>query len=169
MSIDIRELYQEVIMDHNRHPKNHYAMENPTQMAEGYNPLCGDKVTVYIRVGDAHLEAISFLGCGCAISQASASMMVSALEGKALSELQSTIRNFYAMLLEDACGETLGDLSILMGVKAYPARVKCATLAWHTLESALKKEPTVKTQVSLSLEERVNTDAPLSPLGRGVG
>lgn len=140
--MDLRELYQEVIIDHNRNPKNHHAMENATSEARGFNPLCGDKLTVYLRVIDEKIIEISFEGAGCAISQASASLMTEALQGKTVKEAEDIFHKFHQMLTDDGAPMLLCEkLMVLSGVKAYPARVKCATLAWHTMDAALKKDP----------------------------
>ncbi len=139
--MDIRELYQEVIIDHNRNPRNHHTMDNATCQARGFNPLCGDKLTVYVHIEDHVIDAISFVGCGCAISQASASLMTEALQGKTTTVAHEMFERFHGMLTQDVeHAKTLDKLAVLAGVRVYPARVKCATLAWHTLEAALKKE-----------------------------
>ena len=140
--MDLRELYQEIIIDHNRNPRNHHAMEHPTCQARGFNPLCGDKLTVYVQVENNLVQDISFVGCGCAISQASASLMTDAMKGKTVAEAHQIFERFHTMLTSD---DTIPDLAldkltVLAGVRAFPARVKCATLAWHTLEAALKKD-----------------------------
>ena len=148
MNMELRELYQEVIIDHNRNPRNHHVMDDVTSQANGFNPLCGDKLTVYLKVTDHLISAVSFLGCGCAISQASASLMTEAVQGKTVSEAHELFQRVHHMLTQEV--ESVGPidkLTVLAGVKAFPARVKCATLAWHTLEAALNKEPlTVKTE-----------------------
>lgn len=138
----LRELYQEIIIDHNRNPRHFHAMENPTVTAKGYNPLCGDKLTVYLLITDGLVNDISFTGCGCAISQASASLMTDALVGKTIDEAHALFEAFHRMLTsEDEVQPMTSDkLTVLSGVRAFPARVKCATLAWHTLEAALKKD-----------------------------
>ena len=140
--IDLRDLYQEIIIDHNRNPRHCYVMDNPTVEAEGYNPLCGDKLTVYLLLVDGMVDDISFTGCGCAISQASASLMTDAMMGKTIQEAHALFETFHRMLTsdDDIQSMTMDKLTVLAGVRAYPARVKCATLAWHTLEAALKKE-----------------------------
>lgn len=145
--MDLRELYQEIIIDHNRNPRNHRAMEGSTSQALGYNPLCGDKLTVYLKIANDTVQDISFLGCGCAISQASASLMTDALQGKTVHEAHELFERFHNMLTHDDAepSPSLDKLTVLAGVRAYPARVKCATLAWHTLEAALKKEPVTVT------------------------
>ena len=142
--MDLRELYQDVILDHNRNPRNHCVLEQPSSQAKGFNPLCGDKLTVYLRVEDERVHAISFVGCGCAISQASASLMTEAVQGKSLSEAHRLFQRFHSLLTQEAepCLLGLDKLTVLAGVRAFPARVKCATLAWHTLEAAMKHETT---------------------------
>lgn len=140
MSLDLRELYQEIIIDHNRNPRNHHPMDDATTEANGFNPLCGDKLTLYLKLKDEKITDISFVGCGCAISQASASLMTEALEGKSVGEAHTIFNRFHHMLTQDGETESLDKLQVLAGVKAYPARVKCATLAWHTLEAALNKQ-----------------------------
>lgn len=145
MSQELRELYQEIIIDHNRNPRNHHAMEDASSQANGFNPLCGDKLTVYLKTEGDRVTDISFVGCGCAISQASASLMTDTLKGKTIQEVRETFERFHTMLTADTNEPlpTLDKLTVLAGVRAYPARVKCATLAWHTLDAALKKEPVV--------------------------
>jgi nitrogen fixation protein NifU and related proteins len=145
MSMDLRELYQEIIIDHNRNPRNHHAMEDATTQANGFNPLCGDKLTVYLRIKDDIVTEVSFVGCGCAISQASASLMTDALTGKSIAAARSLFERFHTLLTSDTDNEwgTLDKLAVLAGVKAYPARVKCATLAWHTFHAALNKNVTI--------------------------
>ena len=149
MTMELRELYQEIIIDHNRDPRNHHAMDDATAQANGFNPLCGDKLTVYLKLAGTVVSDLSFVGCGCAISQASASLMTEALRGKSVEEAHELFERFHTMLTRDDDRQmvSLGKLAVLAGVKAYPARVKCATLAWHTLEAALKKEAsTVSTE-----------------------
>lgn len=140
--MDLRELYQEIIIDHNRNPRNHRVIESATSEAKGFNPLCGDKLTVYLQIGEGVIHDISFVGCGCAISQASASLMTDALQGKTVNEAHDLFERFHTMV---TCDDeipllTMDKLAVLAGVRTFPARVKCATLAWHTLEAALKKE-----------------------------
>lgn len=149
MSAELRELYQEVIIDHNKSPRNHHAMDDAALWANGFNPLCGDKLTVYLKLGEGCITDVSFVGVGCAISQASASLMTEALKGKTLEEAHALFHSVHQLFTQDegAVSPSLGKLKVLAGVKAYPARVKCATLAWHTLEAALNKESqTVKTE-----------------------
>lgn len=143
MTMELRELYQEMIIDHNRNPRNHHDMADATAQANGFNRLCGDKLTVYVKVEANKISDLSFLGQGCAISQASASLMTEALRGKTLQEAHELFSRFHLMLTADGDNHAnLDKLSVLAGVKAYPARVKCATLAWHTMEAALNKEAT---------------------------
>ncbi len=137
---DLRELYQEMILDHQKNPRNHYALANPTSQANGFNRLCGDRLTVYLQIDRNTVRDISFVGCGCAISQASASMMTEALHGLTLPAAQQVFADFHAMLTENDADVIAGKLSVLAGVRLFPARVKCATLAWHTMVAALKNE-----------------------------
>lgn len=136
---DLRDLYQEVIFDHNRNPRNHHAMEGASHHADGHNPLCGDQITVYLMVKDGVIEDVSFEAHGCAISTASASLMTQALKGKRTDEVPTLFEDFHRMATGEAdATERLGKLAVLEGVREYPARVKCATLAWHTLVAALE-------------------------------
>jgi nitrogen fixation NifU-like protein len=141
---ELDELYQEVILDHNKSPRNYRTMANANRKAQGYNPLCGDQVTVYVQLDDGIIKDISFQGSGCAISKASASLMTSALKGKSESEAKQLFENVHRMLTGEPGGngheEDVGKLAILSGVCKFPARVKCASLAWHTVNSALKDE-----------------------------
>src|SRR5579884_682113 len=142
---DLRELYQEVILDHNKQPRNFREMENANREAEGHNPLCGDEVTIYLEVEDGVIKDISFQGKGCAISKASASMMTAALKGKTVAEAEAIFGQFHAMVMgedEDVDAENLGKLAVFSGVREFPARVKCASLAWHTLHAALEQQDT---------------------------
>lgn len=140
--MDLRELYQEIIIDHNRNPHHHYKMADATHQANGFNPLCGDKLTVYLQIIHDTIESVSFIGCGCAISQASASLMTDAIKGKTIQEAHDIFHQFHQMVTsaEEPPNIVMDKLVVLAGVRAYPARVKCATLAWHTLEAALKKK-----------------------------
>lgn len=137
---DLRQLYQETILDHGRRPRNFGAMDDATHQADGYNPLCGDKVHLYLKVNDGVVEELKFEGEGCAISTSSASLMTEALKGRSVEEARALFARVHAMLtgqqLDDAAAK-LGKLAVFEGVKQYPLRVKCATLAWHTLENAL--------------------------------
>jgi len=139
---DLRDLYQEVIFDHNRNPRNFGKLEGANHQAEGFNPLCGDRLTLYLKVDEAGIiQEVSFDGQGCAISVASASLMTEALRGKPVAEAEALFQAFHDLLTDGHGHELdLGKLKVLEGVKAYPSRIKCATLAWHTLESALHDE-----------------------------
>jgi len=140
--MDLQALYQEVILDHNRTPRNHHAMPCATCEARGVNPLCGDQLMVYIKLEAGVLLDVSFVGEGCAISQASASLMTEALKGKTEAEARALFEQFHALLTQDTAvaGAVLGKLAVFEGVRAFPARVKCATLAWHALDAALNKD-----------------------------
>lgn len=139
---DLRDIYQEVIFDHNRRPRNFHGMPDANHAAEGYNPLCGDKVKVFLKVEGNVIQDVSFEGTGCAISTASASLMTEALKGKTLDEAEKLFDKFHGVVAgpEAAQLESLGKLEVLCGVREFPARVKCATLAWHTLHAALHDE-----------------------------
>lgn len=140
----LRELYQEVILDHNKSPRNCRAMEAPDRQAEGYNPLCGDRLTLYITLDGDVITDVSFEGSGCAISTASASMLTEAVKGKTLAEAEQQFKAFHRLTTEGDMDEaTLGKLTIFAGVQEFPMRVKCATLSWHTLKSALENQDTV--------------------------
>ncbi len=140
---DLRNLYQEVIVDHNRHPRNFGRLEGTNREAKGYNPLCGDEVMVCLKVDKGVIVDAAFEGSGCAISTASASLMTEALKGKTVAEAQQLSENFHDMVAGSGNHRELGKLEVLSGVREFPARVKCATLPWHTLNAALKssKEP----------------------------
>lgn len=133
----MRELYQQMIIDHGRHPRNFHRLEQFNHMKVGNNPLCGDKLVLYVQEQNGVIEAVSFEGEGCAISMASASMMTEALKGKTIAEAEQLFEQFHQMITEGADGDALGKLAVLAGVKDYPMRVKCATLAWHTVDAAL--------------------------------
>ena len=138
---DLHELYQEVIMDHNRRPRNSQVLEGADMKAEGYNPLCGDQITLYLNVEDGTIEDVGIQASGCAISKASASMMTEGIKGKTVEEAQRTFEKFRELIkgeeLDDEDLELLGDLELLSGVSRFPVRIKCAVLPWHTLSSAL--------------------------------
>ena len=138
---DLYELYQEVVLDHNRRPRNFRKLEEANRMSEGFNPLCGDKITLYLKVEDDVIAEVGFQGEGCAISKASASMMTEGIKGKSEQEAQEMFDSFRTMVVrkpgEDYDDSLLGDLEILSGVSQYPVRIKCATLSWHTLIAAL--------------------------------
>lgn len=140
---DLRELYQEVILDHGRHPRNQRELPQANRCAEGHNPLCGDKVDVFLLVEDGVIADVAFEGTGCAISMASASVMTEMLKGKSEAEAEAVFRDFHGMTTGEVDADTvarLGKLAVFSGVKDYPARVKCATLPWHTLQSALRHD-----------------------------
>jgi nitrogen fixation protein NifU and related proteins len=139
--MDLRELYQEVILDHNRHPRNRGRLEDATGHGEGYNPLCGDMVALTLRTEDGRIEEIAFDGQGCAISTASASLMTEAVKGKSVEEAEAIFREFQDIVTgKSEPKDDLGELEALAGVREYPVRIKCATLAWHALHAALKGE-----------------------------
>lgn len=142
---DLGELYQSVILDHNRHPRNCGPLAGADREAEGYNPLCGDRLRVWVRFGDGDvIEAVNFEGTGCAISQASASLMTTAIRGRTRSEALELFDRFHALVAGEEGDRPagLGKLAVFAGVRAYPSRVKCASLAWHALRSALASPST---------------------------
>jgi nitrogen fixation NifU-like protein len=136
---DLRDLYQEVILDHNRRPRNFGPLPTANRRAEGHNPLCGDRVTVYLDLADGRLQDVAFQGSGCAISTASASLMTEALKGLTLEEARGLFKGFHDLVTLGAAegSPELGKLAVFTGVREYPMRVKCATLAWHALMAAL--------------------------------
>ncbi len=148
---DLRDLYQEVIIDHGRRPRNFGPLPGHNHHAEGVNPLCGDKLTLYLKVADGIIEDVRFEGAGCAISTASASLMCEALKGKSEAQAGAMFADFHELLTETdeeqamAHAEGLGKLQVLAGVREFPARIKCATLAWHTLRAALHDQTTPAT------------------------
>lgn len=136
---DLRELYQQVIIDHGRHPRNFTVMEDASHIKQGFNPLCGDKITLYVKVVDDLIVDIAFQGSGCAISMASASLMTEQLKGKRFEDMQALFRLFHQVVTGDMSRvDELGKLAVLAGVVEYPARVKCASLCWHTVKAALE-------------------------------
>lgn len=137
---DLRDLYQEVILEHSKSPRNFSALATANRKAEGYNPLCGDHFTVYLDVDDDHIRDVSFQGSGCAISKASASMMTQALKGKKTEDAERMFEEFHGIVTgkRDTSTELLGKLEVFSGVSEFPLRVKCATLAWHTMHAALQ-------------------------------
>lgn len=142
---DLRELYQEVIFDHNRNPRNFRVMDNADRKVEGFNPLCGDRLTLYLKMEGVTITDASFQGSGCAISTASVSLMTEIIKDKTEAEAEALFKTFHEMTTgkdENIQLEAVGKLAVLAGVRDYPARVKCATLAWHTLDAALKNEQT---------------------------
>jgi nitrogen fixation protein NifU and related proteins len=147
--MDLADLYRDVIIDHNRKPRNFRRIPPPCRHAQGLNPLCGDKLQVYLRVGeDDHIEDVAFEGSGCAISVASASLMTEALRGRSRAEAEAMFERIHGMLTgsEEADIAAIGKLAALAGVRAYPTRVKCASLCWHTVHSALGEGGTVSTE-----------------------
>lgn len=147
---ELSELYQQVILDHNKKPRNFHKLENANRTAEGYNPLCGDHLNVYLHVEDDQVQDVSFEGSGCAISKASASMMTQAVKGKSKKEAEMLFNEFHRMatgeLDEENDPNHLGKLKIFAGVRDFPARVKCATLSWHTMHAALAGEQSTTTE-----------------------
>ncbi len=136
----LSELYQNVILEHNRSPRNYRAMEDANRRAEGNNPLCGDQLTVWLRMEDDVIQEVSFHGSGCAISKASASLMTTAVKGKTRGEVEELFGRFHRLVtgrLEPSESETLGKLAVFSGVSEFPIRVKCASLSWHTMKAAL--------------------------------
>ena len=145
---DLSELYQEVILDHNKRPRNFRVIEGPTHHAEGYNPLCGDRLKLYVNVEGDRIVDVAFEGSGCAISKASASLMTDTLKGKTVADARAIFERFHRMVTTppDQTVEDLGKLSVLAGVREFPVRVKCASLAWHTLKAALARETQTSTE-----------------------
>lgn len=147
---ELSELYQQVILDHNKKPRNFHKLEAANRTAEGYNPLCGDQLKVYMDLDGDVVRDISFEGSGCAISKASASMMTQAVKGKTREEAETLFDEFHRMVTgemdEEAEPNHLGRLTIFSGVREFPARVKCATLSWHTMHAALKGKGTASTE-----------------------
>lgn len=138
---DLRDLYQEMILDHYRRPRNFHPLAKANRKAEGFNPLCGDRLTVYLKLKDGVIEEASFEGAGCAISTASASLLTESIKGKTEAEAERLFAGFRKLVTkESAAAPELGKLEVLAGVREFPARVKCATLAWHTLHAALARE-----------------------------
>ena len=152
LMFDLKDLYQEVIVDHNRSPRNFRKMEDADRVVEGFNPLCGDRLNLYLKLDNNKISDLTFDGSGCAISVASASLMTDALKGKTVADAESVFNEFHGMVTDNKPHdaeeiEQLGKLAALLGVKDYPARVKCATLCWHTLHTALEgKEKSVSTE-----------------------
>ena len=147
---ELNELYQQVILDHNKKPRNFRKLENANYTAEGYNPLCGDHLTIYLNVADDAVQEIAFEGSGCAISKAAASMMTQAVKGKSKKQAEELFNAFHLMVTgqldEETEENTLGNLKIFAGVRDFPVRVKCATLPWHTMHAALNKKDHVSTE-----------------------
>jgi nitrogen fixation protein NifU and related proteins len=146
---ELRDLYQEVILEHSKAPRNYKALTSADHRAEGYNPLCGDRFTVYLEMDGDKIREIGFQGAGCAISKASASMMTQSVKGKTKAEAEKIFEQFHELVTGHAHGDAaeLGKLAVFSGVSEFPVRVKCATLAWHTLEAALAgKQEKVSTE-----------------------
>jgi nitrogen fixation protein NifU and related proteins len=147
---ELSELYQQVILDHNKKPRNFHKLENANRSAEGFNPLCGDHLNVYLHVENDQVQDVSFEGSGCAISKASASMMTQAVKGKTTAEAEMLFNEFHRMATGELDEENelnhLGRLTIFSGVRDFPARVKCATLSWHTMHAALNEKTQVSTE-----------------------
>ncbi|MBI4392226.1 MAG: SUF system NifU family Fe-S cluster assembly protein [Euryarchaeota archaeon] len=145
---DLSELYEQVILDHNNNPRNFRKVEDATNHADGFNPLCGDKVSVYLDIRGDVVKDVGFVGEGCAISKASASLMTQAVKGKRVEEVERLFKGFHALVTgQDAKGDELGKLLVFSRVSDYPVRVKCASLSWHTLKAALEgKQAKVSTE-----------------------
>ena len=147
---ELSELYQQVILDHNKKPRNFRKLEAANYKADGHNPLCGDQLTVYAQLENGDIKDVSFEGSGCAISKAAASMMTVAAKGKSKQELETLFQEFHRMVIGELDEENdpneLGRLKIFAGVREFPVRVKCATLPWHTLRAALNNEPITSTE-----------------------
>ena len=145
---DLRDLYQEVILDHNKHPHNFGELNDADRHADGFNPLCGDKLVVYVNFDGEIITDVSFVGSGCAISKASASLMTDAVKGKTVTEARGLFEEFLSLVTDDKAQlnhATLGKLAVVEGVRDYPTRVKCASLAWHTLRAAVEDRHEVVT------------------------
>ena len=146
---ELGDLYQEVILDHNRRPRNFRTMDQASRTQEGYNPLCGDRLTVYVRLEGDRIADVAFQGSGCAISKASASLMTEALKGKTVAQARALFDEFHQMVTSppETAAPDLWKLSVLSGVREYPTRIKCASLPWHTLKAAVAGEQgTVSTE-----------------------
>ncbi len=150
MSAELSDLYQQVILEHNKKPRNFKKLETANRVAEGYNPLCGDQLTVYLEVDGDIVKDVSFEGSGCAISKAAASMMTQSVKGKTRAEAEQLFHEFHRMVKGELDAETednsLGRLKIFAGVRDYPARVKCASLSWHTMHAALENKESASTE-----------------------
>lgn len=162
MSAELDELYQSIILDHNRRPKNFRAIENASAMAEGLNPLCGDHLKVWVKLEGDRLTDVSFQGQGCAISKASASMMTQVVKGRTRAEAEKLFDDVHALVTGHPTGADVGPLKALAGVSKFPLRVKCASLAWHAMKSALHSGGGATTTVSTEAE------GPPPPTGGGA-
>ncbi|CAN5845670.1 SUF system NifU family Fe-S cluster assembly protein [soil metagenome] len=145
---DLNDLYQEMILDHNKRPRNFRVIEGPSHHAEGFNPLCGDQLSLSLRVDGDTISDVAFQGAGCAIFKASASLMTDAVKGKSVGEAQALFLRFHCMVTTPPAEavENMGKLSVLAGVREFPVRVKCASLAWHTLKAALDRKDLTSTE-----------------------
>jgi nitrogen fixation NifU-like protein len=145
---DLTDLYQEVLLDHSKRPHHHYALSDANYQAHGHNPLCGDEITVYLKVADDTLTEVSFTGQACAICTASASLMTHTLQGESRNEAEALFQTIHHLLIDEdpVDPDTLGELGALGGVHRFPMRVKCATLPWHTLRAALRGQGAVSTE-----------------------
>jgi nitrogen fixation NifU-like protein len=145
---DLSDLYQEVILDHNKRPRNFRTIEAANHVAEGFNPLCGDRLHLYLQVDNDVVTDVGFQGSGCAISKASASLMTDSIKGRPVAEVRALFERFHTMVTTppDQSVEDMGKLSVLAGVREFPVRVKCASLAWHTLKAALDRDPITSTE-----------------------
>jgi nitrogen fixation NifU-like protein len=147
--MDLKDLYRDVIVDHNRNPRNFRAMPDADRKAEGFNPLCGDRLTLYVRIEDDRVADVSFDGSGCAISVASASLLTESVKGRTVRQAEELFATMHDLLTRQDIAvdlPALGKLGALSGVREFPARVKCASLCWHTLDAALHQQPTVTTE-----------------------
>ncbi len=138
---NLHELYQEILLEHNNKPRNYRKMEDANRQADGYNPLCGDQITLYLKLEDDVIADVAFQGVGCAISRASASMLTQSIKGETLAKAEEIFNGFHALITDpdaDVDNDLLGDLEMLSGVSAFPTRIKCAVLAWHTLNAAIE-------------------------------
>jgi nitrogen fixation NifU-like protein len=147
--MDLKDLYRDIIVDHNRHPRNFREMADADRRADGFNPLCGDKLTVYVRLDGDRIVDVSFHGSGCAISVASASLLTESIKGKTVTDAERLFEQMHRLLTRDDAGidvDSLGKLGALSGVREFPARVKCASLCWHTLDAALHRQDMVSTE-----------------------
>ncbi len=138
---NLHELYQEILLEHNNKPRNYRKIEDANRQADGYNPLCGDQITLYLKLEDDVIADVAFQGVGCAISRASASMLTQSIKGETLAKAEEIFDGFHALITDpdaDVDYDLLGDLEMLSGVSAFPTRIKCAVLAWHTLNAAIE-------------------------------
>jgi len=145
---ELSDLYQQVILDHNKQPRNFQKLADANRSAEGFNPLCGDHITVYLKLEEGVIRDLSFQGSGCAISKASASLMTTALKGKTPAEAETMFAGFHDLVTGEpgASADTLGKLAVFEGVRDFPSRVKCASLAWHTMRAALEQKQKISTE-----------------------